>query len=192
MFSIKKGEVDEALEKYGFAGVFLTCLEVKKEDDKVAFFTLASNIILNMAMCFLKKKEFLQRALAAIELGRHDLAIWDLSLASEVEPSNQEVEKKLNHVKNLLHNPSIELALDTCSVDLDLNPSLPRNPSVGRILKEKGNHVVDCEVGARKEEKEEEALPKSNKRGLKYWKGEPNGQSWPWNEGFSDGGSNEP
>ncbi|KAL2892175.1 70 kDa peptidyl-prolyl isomerase [Bienertia sinuspersici] len=89
-----RGEVDEALEKYRFAGVFLTCLEVKKEDDKVAFFALASNITLNMAMCFLKKKELLQvgqlctmvlnfdsqnvkalfrRSLAAIELGRHDL-----------------------------------------------------------------------------------------------------------------------
>ncbi|KAL2928216.1 Protein TANC2 [Bienertia sinuspersici] len=135
----RKGEVDEALEKYGFAGVFLTYFEVKKEDDKVAFSMLTSNIILNMAM--------------SIELDRHDRAFWDLRLASEVERSNQEVEKKLNHVKNLLYNPSIELAQDTDSVDLDLNPPLPRNSSVGRFLKEKGNHVVDCEVGARNDQK---------------------------------------
>ncbi|KAL2905141.1 70 kDa peptidyl-prolyl isomerase, partial [Bienertia sinuspersici] len=56
----KKGEVDKALEKYGFAGVFLTCFEVKKEDDRVTYFVLASSIILKMAVCFLKKKEFMQ------------------------------------------------------------------------------------------------------------------------------------
>ncbi|KAL2894826.1 Peptidyl-prolyl cis-trans isomerase FKBP62, partial [Bienertia sinuspersici] len=158
-------EVNEFLEKYRFTGVFLTCLE-------------ASNSILNVAMCFLKKKEFMhagqiytmvlnfssqnvkalfRKALAVIELGRHDLAFWDMCLASEVEHLNQGVEKKLNHVKNLLHNPSIELAQETSSVDLDLNPPLPRNSSVGRILKEKGKHVVYCEVGVRNDKK-------SNKR----------------------------
>ncbi|KAL2928706.1 Mono [ADP-ribose] polymerase PARP16 [Bienertia sinuspersici] len=126
-----------------------------EEDNKVAFFALASNIILNIAMCFLKKKEFLQ-------VGQ--LCTIDLSLASEVEPSNQEVENKLNHVNNLLHNPSTELTQDTCSDDLDLNPSLPRNSPVGRILKVKGNHVVGCEMGARNDKNEVEAPPKSNKR----------------------------
>ncbi|KAL2927880.1 Peptidyl-prolyl cis-trans isomerase FKBP62 [Bienertia sinuspersici] len=108
----KKREVDEALEKYGFAGVFFTCLEVKKEDDKVDFFASALGQLCTMVLNFNSQnvKALFWRALAAIELGRHDLAFWELSLANEVELSNQEVEKKLNHVKNLLHNPSIELA----------------------------------------------------------------------------------
>ncbi|KAL2938427.1 Protein TANC2 [Bienertia sinuspersici] len=62
----KKGEVDEALEKYGFVGVFLTCFKVNKEDNRVAFFALASNIILNMAI-------FVSESFGGNRLGR---LIW--------------------------------------------------------------------------------------------------------------------
>ncbi|KAL2906459.1 Mitochondrial import receptor subunit TOM34 [Bienertia sinuspersici] len=155
----KKGEVDEALEKYGFAGFSLHALKLKRRTTKLI--SLRQHLC-TMVLNFNSQnvKALFWRALAAIELGRHDLAFWDLSLANEVEPSNQEVEKKLNHVKNLLHNPSIELAQDTGSADLDLNPSLPRNSSVGRILKDESNRLVDCEVGARNDKKGGESPPK--------------------------------
>ncbi|KAL2905962.1 70 kDa peptidyl-prolyl isomerase [Bienertia sinuspersici] len=55
----KKGEVDKALEKYGFGGLFLSCLTIKEEGDKFSFLRLASNILLNMAACLLKKEESL-------------------------------------------------------------------------------------------------------------------------------------
>ncbi|KAL2933385.1 Peptidyl-prolyl cis-trans isomerase FKBP65 [Bienertia sinuspersici] len=106
----KKGDVDGALEKYGFGGVFLTRAAIKREEDKAIFLDLASSILLNMAACMLKKKEFMQagqlctvvldynsanvkalfrRASAAMELGRNDLAYLDLKLACAIEPINQ-------------------------------------------------------------------------------------------------------
>ncbi|KAL2894861.1 Peptidyl-prolyl cis-trans isomerase FKBP65 [Bienertia sinuspersici] len=80
----------------------------------------ATSLILNMAASLLKKKEFehvghlcsivlnynpnnvktlFRRANAAIGLGEYELAYWDLRVVLEVEPSNQEVVKKLKEVE---------------------------------------------------------------------------------------------
>ncbi|KAL2921823.1 70 kDa peptidyl-prolyl isomerase [Bienertia sinuspersici] len=55
----RKGDVDSALEKYGFAGIFLTCLALEKEVDKETFVNITCVVLLNMAACFLRKKEFM-------------------------------------------------------------------------------------------------------------------------------------
>ncbi|KAL2924647.1 Tetratricopeptide repeat protein 1 [Bienertia sinuspersici] len=61
----KKGDIDSALEKYGFAGIFLTCLALKMEEDR-------------------------EKASAAMELGILEFAVSDLELAYVIDPSNQE------------------------------------------------------------------------------------------------------
>ncbi|KAL2932494.1 Peptidyl-prolyl cis-trans isomerase FKBP62 [Bienertia sinuspersici] len=79
-----------------------------------------------MAASLLKKKEFehvghlcsivlnynpnnvkalFRRANAAIGLGEYKLAYWDLRVVLEVEPSNQEVVKKLKEVEQILRSP---------------------------------------------------------------------------------------
>ncbi|KAL2922703.1 Peptidyl-prolyl cis-trans isomerase FKBP62 [Bienertia sinuspersici] len=127
--SFKEGDIDGALEKYGLSSVFLSCVVFNVECDRTSFFQLANSIILNMAASLLKKKDFMQagllcslvlnynpenvkalfrRAIAAMELGKADLAFWDLQLAHKVEPSNYEVIKKLNKVEKALHKPPLE------------------------------------------------------------------------------------
>ncbi|KAL2923092.1 70 kDa peptidyl-prolyl isomerase [Bienertia sinuspersici] len=106
----RKGDVDSALEKYGFAGIFLTCLALEKEEDKETFVNIKCVLLLNMAACLLRKKEFVlagkfctivldlnprsvkalfRRAFAAMELGRIEFAVSDLELAYVIDPSNQ-------------------------------------------------------------------------------------------------------
>ncbi|KAL2933970.1 Peptidyl-prolyl cis-trans isomerase FKBP62 [Bienertia sinuspersici] len=53
-------------------------------------------------------KALFPRATTAMELGKVDLAFWDLQLAHKVELSNQEVIKKLNEVEKALHKPPLE------------------------------------------------------------------------------------
>ncbi|KAL2922479.1 Peptidyl-prolyl cis-trans isomerase FKBP62 [Bienertia sinuspersici] len=55
----KKGDIDSALEKYGFAGIFLTCLALEMEDDRETFINITCVVLLNMAACFLRKKDFI-------------------------------------------------------------------------------------------------------------------------------------
>ncbi|KAL2925844.1 70 kDa peptidyl-prolyl isomerase [Bienertia sinuspersici] len=112
----KKGDVDSALEKYGFVGVFLTCIAFETGEDRETFVNLTSVVLLNMAACFPRKKEFMlagkfctivldlnprnakalfRRASAAMELGRIEFAVSDLKLGYVIDPSDQEVCKKL-------------------------------------------------------------------------------------------------
>ncbi|XP_021853876.1 peptidyl-prolyl cis-trans isomerase FKBP62-like [Spinacia oleracea] len=116
----KSGNTEDALEKYGYACLFLTTFLFQLEEDIIKFFELAICILLNLAACFNKKKEFDQvgyictiilefdptnikalfrRATAAIELGRSDFAYWDLAITHELDPSNREVGKKLEQVQ---------------------------------------------------------------------------------------------
>ena len=55
----KKGRFDDALEKYGYAGLILGCFEFAKED-RNEFFELASCALLNSAACFSKMQQFEQ------------------------------------------------------------------------------------------------------------------------------------
>ncbi|KAL2938701.1 70 kDa peptidyl-prolyl isomerase, partial [Bienertia sinuspersici] len=123
--SFKEGDFDIALEKYSLSCVFLSCLALQKEDARSSFSQLASSVVLNMAASLLKKKEFehvgqlcsivlnynpnnvkalFRRANAAIGLGKYELASWNLRVALEVEPSNQEVVRKLKEVEQITHS----------------------------------------------------------------------------------------
>ncbi|KAL2935766.1 Peptidyl-prolyl cis-trans isomerase FKBP62 [Bienertia sinuspersici] len=169
--AFKKGDVDGALEKYGFGGVFLTWVVIKREEDKAIFLDLASSILLNMAACMLKKKEFMQagqlctvvldynpanvkalfrRASAAMELGRNDLAYSDLKLACAIEPTNQEVVKKLSKVEYILQNDAQTLNPDQGALGLDSNPS-SLSYSSDRIVSEKEYQDKFCKMEPKKD-----------------------------------------
>ncbi|KAL2920414.1 Peptidyl-prolyl cis-trans isomerase FKBP62, partial [Bienertia sinuspersici] len=115
-----KGDIDSALEKYGIARIFLTCLALEMEEDRETFINITYDVLMNMTACFLRKKEFIfagkfctivldlhptsvkalfRRASAAMELGRLEFAVPDLELAYVIDPSNQEVCKKLGEAK---------------------------------------------------------------------------------------------
>ncbi|KAL2932523.1 Peptidyl-prolyl cis-trans isomerase D [Bienertia sinuspersici] len=110
--SFREGDFDGALEKYSLSSVFLSCLTLQKKDIRTFFLHLSSSVVLNMASTLLKKKEFQHvgqqcfivlnynpenvkalflRANAAVGLDKYELAFWDLRVAQDVEPSNQEV-----------------------------------------------------------------------------------------------------
>ncbi|KAL2922097.1 70 kDa peptidyl-prolyl isomerase, partial [Bienertia sinuspersici] len=55
----RKGYVDSALEKYGFAGIFLTCLDLEMEEDREAFVNITCVVLLNMVAYLLRKKEIM-------------------------------------------------------------------------------------------------------------------------------------
>ncbi|XP_048501615.1 uncharacterized protein LOC125497939 [Beta vulgaris subsp. vulgaris] len=115
------GDINDALECYGFASVMLSLIFLE-EKDATSFCELAFYILLNLAACFLKINEFDQvgllcsivlsfdpcnvkalfrRARASVGIGRYDLAHWDLLQASKIDPSNKEIAKKLNEVHSL-------------------------------------------------------------------------------------------
>ncbi|XP_010669416.1 uncharacterized protein LOC104886644 [Beta vulgaris subsp. vulgaris] len=114
------GDVDDALEYYGFVGVMLSLI-VLEEEVATSFCKLAFCILLNLAAWSLKKNEFDQvgllcyvvlsfdpcnvkalfrRAKASMGKGRCDLAYWDLPQASKIDSSNKETAKKLNEVRS--------------------------------------------------------------------------------------------
>ncbi|XP_056690233.1 peptidyl-prolyl cis-trans isomerase FKBP65-like [Spinacia oleracea] len=116
----KSGSIKDALEKYGYAGLILARYIFYLEEDRIKFFELANCILLNLAACFNKRKEFelvgyifsiileynpnnvkalFRRASASIELGRCDFAYWDLSTTKEIDPTNGEISKKLGQVQ---------------------------------------------------------------------------------------------
>ncbi|KAL2904428.1 Peptidyl-prolyl cis-trans isomerase FKBP62 [Bienertia sinuspersici] len=118
------GKFEDALEKYGNAEVILVGYKFEEKVDRTEFWDLSLCIMLNSSACFSKLKEFervgqvcsiildfqpnnvkamYRRAMAAIELGRHEWAYWDLVLAAEISPSNQEVMKRLEEVKTSIH-----------------------------------------------------------------------------------------
>lgn len=119
----KKGNFDDALEKYGYAGIVLGCFDFGDED-RHDFFELATCVLLNGAACLSKKQDFEQvgfictlildlnpkhvkalfrRAMVALELGKKVYAYYDLLSALEVDPSNKEVEQKLDQISESLH-----------------------------------------------------------------------------------------
>ncbi|KAL2923273.1 Peptidyl-prolyl cis-trans isomerase FKBP62 [Bienertia sinuspersici] len=123
--SFKEGDLDSALEKYSLSMVFLSCLVLNEVDVRISFSQLPTSGVLNMPASFLKKKAFRQvghlcsivlnhnpdnvkalfrRANAAMGLGNYELASWDLKVAHEVEPSNQEVMRKLREVEQILNS----------------------------------------------------------------------------------------
>ncbi|XP_021835304.2 70 kDa peptidyl-prolyl isomerase-like [Spinacia oleracea] len=108
----KSGSKEDALEKYGYAGLILAWYVFYLEEDR--------SILLDLAACFNKRNEFeligyicsiilefnpnsvknlFGRSSADIELGRRDLAYWDLLTTHKIDPSNCEVDKKLVQVQ---------------------------------------------------------------------------------------------
>ncbi|KAL2931945.1 70 kDa peptidyl-prolyl isomerase, partial [Bienertia sinuspersici] len=72
----KKGDIDNALEKYGFVGIFLTCLALEMEEDRETFINITCVVLLNMAVCFLRKKEFISaRRFCTIVLDLHPTSV---------------------------------------------------------------------------------------------------------------------
>ncbi|KMS99653.1 hypothetical protein BVRB_1g022210 [Beta vulgaris subsp. vulgaris] len=119
----KQRKFEDALEKYGYAGLVLARYEFVEKSDMGACFELAICVLLNSAACFGKKNEFenvgricsiilefepsnvkalFRRALAASKLGRSIWAYWDLLFAVEIDRNNREVASKLEEVKSSL------------------------------------------------------------------------------------------
>ncbi|XP_010692524.2 70 kDa peptidyl-prolyl isomerase-like [Beta vulgaris subsp. vulgaris] len=117
-----QGDIDDALEHYGFPGVMLSLIILEEEHIR-NFCELSYCILLTLAACLLKKNEFDQvgllcsivlsfdpcnvkaffrRAKAAEGIGMCDLAYWDLVQGSKIDPLNKEIiAKKLHEVKSL-------------------------------------------------------------------------------------------
>ncbi|KAL2900071.1 Peptidyl-prolyl cis-trans isomerase D [Bienertia sinuspersici] len=167
--SFKGGDLDGALEKYSLLMVFLSCLDLNETGVRISFSQLATSVVLNMAASFLKKKEFgnvghfcsivlnhnpdnvkalFRRANAAIGLGNYELASWDLKVAHDVEPSNQEVMRKLREVEQILN-------------------SLPeKNHGQGKKEGEMSlgflNHIKDLRIEERESNRNEEETSEGN------------------------------
>ncbi|KAL2929029.1 Peptidyl-prolyl cis-trans isomerase D [Bienertia sinuspersici] len=116
---------DDALERYGYAEIILVKSKFEEEVDKIEMWNLSLCILQNISAYFSRLNEFEQKGhLAAIGLGRHEWACWDLKLAAKISPSNQEVIKRLEEVKNSIHKKkSNDHAQGDCPKGLGL--SLP-------------------------------------------------------------------
>ncbi|KAL2923184.1 Peptidyl-prolyl cis-trans isomerase FKBP65 [Bienertia sinuspersici] len=90
---LKKGQLEDALEKYGYAMAILAHYQFEEESDKLEFLKLAICTLMNSVLYFSKKKEFVEvgkiysivlefdpyngkamyrRAMAALELDKRD------------------------------------------------------------------------------------------------------------------------
>ncbi|KAL2896983.1 RNA polymerase II-associated protein 3, partial [Bienertia sinuspersici] len=92
----KVGNFDEAMEKYGYAGLSLVRYNFHKEEDKVESFDLAICLLPNNV------KALFRRAKAAVNLRKNEWACWDLMTAIEIEPNNREIWKELEEIKGVL------------------------------------------------------------------------------------------
>ncbi|KAL2934474.1 Peptidyl-prolyl cis-trans isomerase FKBP62 [Bienertia sinuspersici] len=120
----KERKFENALEMYGYAETILARFQFEDEIDRIEFCELAICILLNSTACFTKLNEFervgqvcsivlefqpnnvkvmYRRAVAAVELGKHDWAYWDLVVAAEINPNNQEIVKLLGEVKDFIN-----------------------------------------------------------------------------------------
>ncbi|KAL2937701.1 Peptidyl-prolyl cis-trans isomerase FKBP62 [Bienertia sinuspersici] len=109
-------KIDNALEIYGYAKAILARYKFEEEENLSEFCELALCILLNSTTCFSRQNEYVQvgqlcsiildfqpnnvkvmyrRAMVVIELEKHEWAYWDLYLATEIDPKNQEVIKRL-------------------------------------------------------------------------------------------------
>ncbi|KAL2893213.1 Protein unc-45-like protein B, partial [Bienertia sinuspersici] len=86
------GKVDDALEIYGYTETLLVKSKFEEEADKIE---LGSNLYYRPRLPAKNVKAMYRRAMSAIGLGRQEWAYWDLEMAVEIRPSNQEVIKKL-------------------------------------------------------------------------------------------------
>ncbi|KAL2925167.1 Protein TANC2, partial [Bienertia sinuspersici] len=104
----KVGNFDEAMEKYGYAGLSLVRYNFHKEEDKVESFDLAICLLLNLTACLSKTNDraLFQRAKAAVNLRKNEWACWDLMIAIEIEPNNREIRKELKEIKGVLGKDS--------------------------------------------------------------------------------------
>lgn len=157
----KQRKFEDALEKYGYAGLILAHYIFKEEKDRVSFWDLAVRILLNADACCAKVndhnqvgllcsvvlefepknvKALYRRASTSIVVGKIEWAYWDLVTASEIDPKNKEISKELDRVKLLLSNVhSSVYENDIAPAGLGL--SLPSSSSLKEIrckAKEKG------------------------------------------------------
>ncbi|KNA11514.1 hypothetical protein SOVF_134560 [Spinacia oleracea] len=54
----KQESIEDALEKYGYAGIILGCFQFDEDVDRLEFFDMGKCILLNSAACFSKKMEY--------------------------------------------------------------------------------------------------------------------------------------
>ncbi|KAL2901763.1 Peptidyl-prolyl cis-trans isomerase FKBP62 [Bienertia sinuspersici] len=153
---------DDALERYGYAEIILVKSKFEEKVVKLEMWNLSLCILQNISSCFSKLKEFEQvgeicttildfqpknvkamyrRAMAAIGLGRHEWAYWDLKLVAEISPSNQEVIKRLEEVKNSIHKKK-----SNDQVQGDCPKGLGRKNHLARLSKGK-----ECESSSKLE-----------------------------------------
>ncbi|KAL2942566.1 Peptidyl-prolyl cis-trans isomerase FKBP62 [Bienertia sinuspersici] len=100
-----EGDLDGALEKYSLSMqlvLFLIWLLVFLRRKSLRQGGHFCSIILNHNPDSVKA--LFRRANAAMGLGNYELASWDLKVAHEVEPSNQEVMRKLREVEQILNS----------------------------------------------------------------------------------------
>ncbi|KAL2939387.1 Peptidyl-prolyl cis-trans isomerase D, partial [Bienertia sinuspersici] len=107
--SFKVGDLDAALEKYSLSMVFLSCMVLNEVDVRISFSHLATSGSWSFYSVILNHnpdnvKALFRRANAAMGLSNYELASWDLKVAHEVEPSNQEVMRKLREVEQILNS----------------------------------------------------------------------------------------
>lgn len=163
----KQRKFEDALEKYGYAGLVLARYEFVEKSDMGACFELAICVLLNSEACFGKKNEFenvgricsiilefepsnlkalFRRALAALELGRSIWAYWDLLLAVQVDPNNREVASKLEEVKSSLRKEeSIKRSQSVVPLGLGSSLSPPRKNTKGSLKQEAGIEHKDMQ-----------------------------------------------
>ncbi|KAL2942582.1 Protein PHOX3 [Bienertia sinuspersici] len=92
--SFKGGDLDGALEKYSLS-MFLK----KKEFGNVGHFC---SIVLNHNPD--NVQSLVPKSERSHSLGNYELASWDLKVAHDVEPSNQEVHEELREVEQILNS----------------------------------------------------------------------------------------
>ncbi|KAL2905501.1 Peptidyl-prolyl cis-trans isomerase FKBP65 [Bienertia sinuspersici] len=159
-------------------------MALEMEEDRETFVNLTSVVLLNMAACFLRKKEFMpvgkfytivldlnprnvkasfHRASAAMELGRIEFAVSDLELAYVIDPSNQEVCKKLSEAKartlEELEDPIESPEVDMRDGMLEDKPPLRVDTALNltqiKIGGDTMTKLVSVEKGERREETHE-------------------------------------
>ncbi|XP_021860790.1 protein PHOX3-like [Spinacia oleracea] len=141
-FLFKQGSIEDALKNMDMLGLFLvvftSCFSGKREFEQVG---QICSIILEFSPS--NVKAMFRRAMAAIELGRSDLAYWDLIMASHNDPKNPEVLEKLEEVKQSLpKEDSGKSSQGDVPIGLGLGLTPPKKKSKGELVKEHSNDQV--------------------------------------------------
>ncbi|KAL2939914.1 Peptidyl-prolyl cis-trans isomerase FKBP62, partial [Bienertia sinuspersici] len=162
----------------------LSCLALETEEVRETFINITCVVLFSMATCFLRKKEFIlagkfcpivldlhptsvkalfRKASAAMELGRLEFAVLDLELAYVIDPSNQEVCKKLGEAKvrflkemeDLSTNPKVDMRDTMLKVEQPLRVGTVLNPTQFKVGGDTMTKLTSVEEEKVKEETHE-------------------------------------